>query len=335
MSTLNNEEQIEQAEIEAENPPAQEPVSSKELTIRVPASAANLGPAFDTVALAVQLYVTLTISIQAPDKSGNPKIITSGPIARELPTDHTNHISRVIRKLWPQDPKAVACLKITIDTEIPLGKGLGSSAAATVAAATGVLALCGVPLQKGNIYAQCAEIEGYASSVCASTFGGFTICGPGTTPEDILARKIIWPDNWAVLAMIPPYTVGSKKTRGVLPTSLSFKDAIFNVQRTALLIEAVAAGDNEAMRIALRDKMHEPYQTKFVPEFSEIKKVLHDSDVLGTVLSAGGPSIISIVDLEQKDSALAGVNAWNTSQKHPWQILELPIDTEGLVVTCE
>jgi homoserine kinase len=336
---LSEEEQVDQEEqVGAESTgftTGGQPGTDRVLTIRVPGSTANLGPAFDTVAVAVKLYLNVTIEIQPPHKSGYAQIVPVSPIAQQLPLDNTNYLLRVFQKLWPQDPKILACLKFTIDTDLPIGSGLGASAAATVAAATGVMALCGQQLQKGAIFAQCAELEGYANSTCASVFGGFTICGPGSTPDDYLARKIIWPENWRLIATIPPYSLSSKKTRRLLPASVSHSDAIYNVQRSSLLIEAVAAGDNEAMKSALRDKLHEPFQAKQVPEFSEVKKTLQGCDVLGTVLSGGGPSIITVVDVEHEDEVYDRLRRWADSQKHPSQVMILPLDDDGLVVTCE
>lgn len=336
MTILSQEEQPEAELAESLESVGTEQVgTNRVLTIRVPASTANLGPAFDSVAVAVRLYLTVTIAIQPPDKRGHINIITEGKIAKQLPIDNTNFLAKVIQKLWPQDPAPLSCLKVTIESDIPIASGLGSSAAATVAGAAGVLALCGQPLHKGSIFFQCAELEGYASNVCASVFGGFALCGPSATPEDFLARKIIWPHNWHLIATIPPYQLPSKKTRQLLPASVSHKDAVFNVQRTALLIEAVAAEDTESMRAALRDKLHEPFQAKLIPEFTEVKKALQGCDVLGSVLSGGGPSIITVVESEYKDEAIERLTRWSDSQKQPCQIMELPIDDEGLVVTCE
>lgn len=330
-----SEDQTETVTMQAEEVDSERVGTDKVLTIRVPGSVSHLGPAFDTVAIAVKLYLTIQIEIEPPDNRRHSAIIPKGSIAQQLPLDNTNHIARVMQKLWPQNPAILSALKITIDSDIPMSRGLGSSAAATVAGATGVMALCGQPLQKGNIYYQAAELEGYANNACASVFGGFTICGQGATADDFLARKIIWPENWHLIATIPPYSVGSKKARRVVPASISHKDAVFNVQRAALLIEAVAAGDAEAMRFALRDKLHEPFQSKLVPEFSEVKRMLQGCGVLGTVLSGGGSCIITIAETELRDEVVSRLQDWTRSQKDQAEVVELPIDDEGLLVTCE
>lgn len=319
-----------------ETPPETETVgTNKVLTIRVPGSVANLGPAFDCVAIAVKLHLNVTIAIQPPSKSGQVEIVPKGAIAQQLPLDNTNYLARVIQKMWPQDPAPLSCFRITVESDVPVAMGLGSSAAASVVGTTAVMALCGQALQKTTIFSHAAELEGYPSNACAAVFGGFTISGAGPTPEELLARKIIWPENWHLLATIPPYTLPSKKTRSTLPASVSYRDAIYNVQRTAFLVEAVAAADNEAMKSALRDKLHEPFQSKLVPEFAEVKRALRGCDVLGTVLSGGGPTIITIVDTEHLEETWAQLKRWGSTQVRPPVVVELPLDDEGLVVTCE
>ncbi|MBX9723390.1 MAG: hypothetical protein K2X81_18440, partial [Candidatus Obscuribacterales bacterium] len=238
----------------------QESADSKPgVTIRVPACVANFGPGFETVALAVKMYLRLTVRVQAPRKSRGIEILTHGEIASQVPTDGSNLIARVIEQHWPQDPGFLSCLSVTIDTDIPLAAGMGASAAATAAGITTAMALSGMRLEKGEIFEQTAKFEGHAESACAAVFGGFAMCAPNISPSEFLPRTLLWPDKWTLVAVIPNYKVSSKKGRATLPASISHKDAVMNVQRMALLIEAVAAGDDDAMRAALRDRIHEPF----------------------------------------------------------------------------
>ena len=302
------------------------------LTIRVPASAANIGPGLETIAIAFKRYLTVNVQVQAPRAGQGPEIITIGNIAKQLPTDGTNHIARVFDQVFSQDKRVLSCLKFTIETDIPIASGLGSSAAATVAGVTAALALGRIQLEKGRIFAETAKIEGNAASPGAAIFGGFMLCAPNIVPGDILARKLIWPEKWCVIGIIPPYTIPAKKTRSALPASVSHKDAIYNVQKMALLIEAVAAGDDESMKAALRDKLHEPFRAKLVPEFSELRKLLQNYDVLGTVISGNGPTMLTFVDIQQKLAVLEALNHWAQSQKNGCRIEEFEIDDEGLFV---
>lgn len=302
------------------------------LTIKVPAAIGNFGPGFETFGLAVNLYLRVSVKVQAPRPNQGIEIIPKGSIAEQLPTDGSNLIAKVIEHAWPQDPRLLSCLSVTIESDIPIAAGLASSATAIISGVTAALALSGIPLEKGRIFDLVVKVEGHAESACASVFGGFTLCAPNIIPGDYLPRKLIWPDKWKLIAVMPQYRVSSKKARAVLPASVSYKDAIMNVQRAALLIEAVAAGDDEGMRAALRDRLHEPYKGKLVPELADLRKHMQESDALGTVLSGSGPSMLTIVNERYKDGVMQQLEQWAENQKSVCQLMELQVDTDGLIV---
>lgn len=302
------------------------------LAIRVPASVANLGPGFETIAIAVKQYLKVTVQVRPPQKGHGPKITTVGPLASQLATDNSNLIAKVLAAVWPQDPMLLSCLDLSIESEINPSVGLGFSAAATTVGVTAAMALGGIQLEKGRIFSEAAKLENNTASAGASIFGGFMICAPNIVPGDILARKLIWPETWKLIALIPPYTIPAKKLRGAMPASISHKDAIYNIQKMALLIEAVAAADTESMKAALRDKLHEPYKAKLVPELAEIRKLLADYETLGTVISGNGPCLLTIVQEDRAQTVLEILKKWSSAQKQPSQIFTLDIDEEGLVV---
>lgn len=302
------------------------------LTIRVPAGCANLGPGFETLAIAVKRYLTVTVSVQAPHKGQGILIRTEGEMAGQLPVDNSNIVAKVIEQSWLQDSRLLPCLNVGIETDFLPSFGLGYSAAATTAAVTASLALGGIQLEKGRIFAEATKYEANAASAGAAIFGGFMICAPNIVPGDILARKLSWPENWSLIATIPPYTIPAKKSRAALPASVSHKDAVYNVQKMALMIEAVAAADNESMKAALKDKLHDPYKGKLVPELAEIRKLLQEYDVLGTVLSGNGPTVLTIVENGQKPFVMKELQNWATKKNNSCRIEPLEIDMDGLVV---
>jgi homoserine kinase len=317
---------------EMQNEALAESPAQQELTFRVPAAAAGLGPGAETIALALQLYLKVTVRVHAPRKGEGPEIIANGAIAKQIPVDRTNLIAKAIEHAWAKDPRLLSCLTITFESDIPVAAGLGGSAAATAAGVSAAMALNGVQLEKGAIFAETAKIEGQADSACASIFGGFTICAPNIIPGDFLPRRLSWPDKWCTIMLVPPYTIPAKKSRGALPASISRKDAIMNVQRTALLVEGVAAADEEAMRAALRDKLHEPYRAKFVPELAEVRKLLQEFDVLGSVMCGNGPSILTIAEVDRKQAILERLDSWAKKQTEPCRVMPVEVDTQGLVL---
>lgn len=312
--------------------PIEQGSQSPGLTIRVPASLANLGPGFETLAIAVKIPFTVNVRVQAPSKSGEPQITTSGSMGKLLATDNSNPIVKALQQVWMQDPRLLACLAIDIQSEIPPAVGFGLSAAATTAAVTAALALGGVKLEKGKIFAEATKIESNAANAGASIFGGFMIVAPNIVPGDILARKLMWPENWSIIATVPPYTIPAKKQRAALPASVSHKDAVYNIQKMALMIEAVAAADNESMKAALKDKLHDPYKGKLVPELAEIRKLLQEHDVLGTVLSGNGPAILTITESNQKPFVIKELERWAAAKNNSCRIMPLEIDEDGLFV---
>ena len=306
--------------------------SNNGITIKVPATLANLGPGFETLGLAVNMPFKVTVRVQAPSKSGEPEITAAGKIAEHFALN-SNPITKVLQQVWTQDPRLLACLALHIESDMPLSAGFGFSAAATTAAVTAALALGGVKLEKGRLFAETVKFENNAANAGAAIFGGFMIVAPNIVPGDILARKLMWPENWSLVATLPPYTIPSKKQRAAIPASVSHKDAVYNVQKMALMIEAVAAADAESMKAALRDKLQEPYKNKLVPELSEVRKLLQDhQQVLGSVLSGGGPSILTIVESTQRPFVIRELEQWASSKNNGCQILSLEIDDEGLMV---
>ncbi len=328
MSQFDENEPVE----EVQSAGSSEIGSSQGLTIKVPAAVGNFGPGFETFGLAVNLYLRVSVKVQAPRKKQGIEIVLRGSIAEQVPSDSTNLIAKVIEHAWPQDPRLLSCLSVTIESGIPVSVGLGSSATATISGVTAALALSGIPLEKGRIFDLVLKVEGHAESACASVFGGFTLCAPNIIPGDYLPRKLVWPDKWKLIAVMPQYKVSSKKARAALPASVSYKDAIMNVQRAALLVEAVAAGDDEGMRAALRDRLHEPYKGKLVPELADLRKYLQESDALGTVLSGSGPTMLTIVNERYKTGVIQQLESWVEGQKTPCQLMELQVDTDGLIV---
>jgi homoserine kinase len=256
------------------------------LEIRVPASIANLGPGFDTLAVAVQLYLHLTVTFL----EGRGQLHFEFP---ECALDGENYIERAFQFVARQSARGFPSLHVVVHSEIPMRSGLGSSAAATVAGLRLYEAVAGPLPEQGLLNAACA-LEGHPDNVAAALLGGLTISCQ-FSDRSIFATTIKWPPGLRFLVLTPDFPLSTSSSRGAVPETLSREDAVFNLQRVALLLEALRSGNYEVLREALQDRIHQPYRQKLVPGLVEALALQHP-DLLGVCLSGAGPSIVALAE---------------------------------------
>jgi homoserine kinase len=255
------------------------------IRIRVPASSANLGPGFDALGLALDLY--LTCQFRA---SNSLRITARGTDAGEIPLDESNLIWRTALEVASRVDSQLPPVELEIDNCIPLGKGLGSSAAALTAGVIIADHLLGLHWKPARILDEAARIEGHPDNVAACVLGSIVasaIDGGGVAR----AVRMELPQSFEVAVVVPNFVLLTSKARAVLPDSYSKSDAVFNVQRAALLMAALAAGDRHAFPTALEDRMHQPFRCSLVPGLAEIL-TLRAPGLLGCALSGAGPSVL-------------------------------------------
>jgi homoserine kinase len=264
-----------------------------------------LGPGFDALALALDVY----LDVAAVPRNG-ARVRLSGSHSEGLPTDDSNLIWQAIQKTWPAAPD----FTLEVRNEIPLGRGLGSSGAAAVAGVALANAAGGLGLKPLEILARAVEIEGHPDNVAASTLGGLAIvaCGGGGGggtggAGGLEAVSMRWPWQVSLVVAIPQCQLATEKARAALPASYSRADTVFNLQRVALLVGAVASGNAPALRAALEDRLHQPYREPLVPGLKEAMN-LRVAGLLGVTLSGAGPSLLAFTtDPSPAREALAGI----------------------------
>lgn len=311
------------------------PSELKSLTVRVPGSSANLGPGFDSLALAYQLYCTLNFRILEKNDPDIPLITLKGRLVDGLPKDQDNLIYSVLSNHWENDPSMLQRVRISIESDIPLGKGLGSSAAAITGAVWAAYALSKSMPDNDRVLAKAGDIEGHADNAAASLLGGLVVSAKKTKSRGVFTQKVHWPKDWASIVCVPPYVLSTKKSRSVLPKLLSRHDAVHNVQKVALLVAAVQNRDEDAMQEALHDRLHEPYRAELVPELGGIRKAVNDLPVMGCVLSGAGSSVLTIVNQRHRRQLLECLQEWTTQHCPGAEILDLSVDQEGLKVSYD
>lgn len=256
------------------------------LEIRVPASIANLGPGFDTLAVAVQLYLHLSVTFL----SGTDQLHFE---FADCKIDGENYIERAFRFAAQQRSGGFPSLHVVVRSEIPMRGGLGSSAAATVAGLRLYELVAGPLPAQGLLNAACA-LEGHPDNVAAALFGGLTVSCQ-LPDRSAFAVKIHWPESLEFLVLTPQFPLSTFASRQALPETVSREDAVFNIQRVALLLQAVQSGNYSVLREALQDRIHQPFRQKLVPGLERTLAMEHP-DLLGVCLSGAGPSMVALAE---------------------------------------
>ena len=253
--------------------------------VRVPASSANLGPGFDALALALDVY--LECSFRQSDELA---IRVTGRDAGSVPCTAENLIWQTALRVASDVQGELPPIDLEIVNHIPLGKGLGSSAAALTAGVIIADQLLGLGWKPLRILDEAARVEGHPDNVAACVLGSI-VASAIDSGGVARAVRLELPAHFDVAVIVPDFVLPTSEARLVLPAYYSKADAIFNVQRAALLIAALATGATSAFPTALEDRMHQPYRAGLVPGLDEILQ-LRAPGLLGCALSGAGPSIL-------------------------------------------
>ena len=275
--------------------------------LRVPASSANLGPGFDALGLALGLYLECRFR-----PATQLTIHVSGRDAASIPTDDSNLIWQTALDVARDTGRELPPVDLWIDNDIPLGKGLGSSAAALTAGVVIADRLLGLRWKPHSILDEAARIEGHPDNVAACVLGSIVASAIDSGGVARAVRVELSP-RYGVAVVVPDFVLPTVKARAVLPNQYSREDTIFNVQRSALLIAALTSGVTTAFPAALEDRLHQPYRMALVPGLEEILR-LRAPGLLGCALSGAGPSVLvfyergseAVCDLVRQVFALHG-----------------------------
>jgi len=254
-------------------------------TVRVPASSANLGPGFDALGLALGIY--LDCRFRAADRLS---ITVTGRDASSISTSADNLIWQTALSVAADVGLPMPPIELAIDNHIPLGKGLGSSAAALTAGVVIANRLLGLGWKSPRILDEAAQLEGHPDNVAACVLGSI-VASAIDSGGAVRAVRLELPTRFGIALVVPDFALPTAEARAALPSCYSREDAVFNVQRAALLIAALAAGSTSAFPAALEDRFHQPYRVPLVPGLAEILK-LRAPGLLGCALSGAGPSIL-------------------------------------------
>lgn len=256
------------------------------IELQVPASIGNVGSGFDTLSIAVQLYLRLEAR---PSEGGAALTFDFG----DQPLDGENYIDRAFRALAARHGTPVPPLAVDVRSDIPMRAGLGSSAAATVAGLRLYERVFG-PRPFEELLVLATELEGHPDNAAAALLGGLVgSCAREDGTMSALASR--WPESIRFVIVTPEAKLSTADARKVLPTRIARSDAVFNLQRVALMLQALEAGRHDLLREALRDRWHQPYRQPLVPGL-EAALALDHPDLLGLCLSGSGPSVVALAE---------------------------------------
>ncbi len=256
-------------------------------TLAVPGSVANLGGGFDTLAVAVQLYLRLRIVEVRNDRGAKLTVVGSNP-----PVRGRNSVERAFEAIVRWTGREAPSVFAEVESDIPMSAGLGSSAAAAVAglrAFEHVTSAVGGAVPEGVLLAVATSLEGHADNAAAALHGGLTSVVE-TEGQEPRALRWRWPDALRIVVATPSTGLATAKARAALADAIPRKDAVFNLQRVLSLIHALQSGEYERLRDAVQDRWHQPARASLIPQLDAVL-ALDDPDILGSFLSGAGPSV--------------------------------------------
>jgi homoserine kinase len=290
--------------------------------VRVPATSANLGPGFDALGLALALYNEVTAG-----EADGVSVTIEGEGAGRLPAGGVNVVARGVRQVYEAAGRPFKGVALACVNRVPAARGLGSSAAAWVGGLVAGNALLGGPLSRDALLALAARAEGHPDNVAAALMGGLTVsCAIGDGRIAAVSLPVPAAVRWVVL--VPEVTSATSEARAVLPTSFSRADAVFNVQRVALLLAALQSGRVDLLGDALDDRLHQPHRLRLFPWMPVVVKAARAAGALGCVLSGAGPSLLAAVR-EGTDAVARSMEGALAAAGVRGRARALAVDTEG------
>ena len=301
-------------------------LAGRRVSVRVPATTANLGPGFDTLGLALGFYDELDVSVR--EKPGATVTII-GVGQGTVPTDETNLIVTSMAFAFDKLGQKMPGVDLVAHNNIPHGRGMGSSGAAIVGgimAAKGILEGV-VDVTPEQLLEFATELEGHPDNVAPALFGGLTIAW--TTPTGPRSKKLMVHRGVSPLVLVPEFTMSTELARSLQPANVPHEDAIFNVSRSALLIAALTQSP-ELLLEATEDKLHQDYRAEAMPETSMLIRELRAAG-FAAVVSGAGPSILVLCS--DPSARLRAAELVAKKQQTPWHPHLLAVDFRGATVS--
>jgi len=259
--------------------------------VQVPSSTTNLGPGFDALGVALNLYNR----VELDELPWGLSVHVEGEGMDVIPRDETNISVEAVKRVYQKVGRVLPGLWMKQRNHIPLSRGLGSSSAALVGGLVGGNLMLGSPLSDEELVQLAVEMEGHPDNVVPALVGGFCISAMAEDGRALYTRAPVV-DRYRWVIVVPSFEVSTKEARLRLPDKISFADATFNVQRVGMLMAAFAYGRNELFHEAMDDKLHQPYRKELMGPLDEVFSAAYEAGALGVCISGAGPCILAICD---------------------------------------
>jgi len=257
--------------------------------IRLPATSANLGPGFDAAAVALDFYLDIEAAPAAEFS-----ISATGRDAERCARLRDNLILDIYSRLLQEQDRPVVPLAIQMDNGIPLGMGCGSSAAGRLAAIALAVRFGGLDWSSERILEEACALEGHPDNAAACWLGGFVAAA--CEDKRVYFARVVPPLDWRAIVVLPAEPLATSRARAVLPASYCRADVVANIQSASLLGLAFALGRGDLLRVAMRDRVHQPYRAAICPLLDRLLPLAGTSGILGAALSGAGPAVLVIAD---------------------------------------
>ena len=291
------------------------------IKVRVPATSANMGPGFDSLGIALNLYNEFEFSE-----------IEEGLEFFGMPDEFCNEnniVYKAMKFCFDRAGYKIKGLSIKeIVNDVPVSRGLGSSSTCIVGGLVGANAILKNRFSRDELLDMASEIEGHPDNVAPALLGGMVV----SVTEDgkIFHDRVCIDKGLKFVAIVPNFKLSTKEARGVLPNELSMKDGVYNVSRAALMISCLCSGNFKLIKTACKDAFHQKYRSKLIKGFDEVYNKSYELGALGCYLSGAGPTIMAII--ENGDLCFSNkLKKFLKEEKLKWDVLELSLDSDGAI----
>lgn len=295
-------------------------------TLKIPATSANLGPGYDVIGMALNIYNTFEVTLGTLEKL---VIEISGEGEAELPIDETNLVYKAVEEGCRKIGVAIPGLHIRLHNEVPLNRGMGSSSTAVIGGLMIAREISGGKLDEETIIQTAVELEGHPDNLTPAYYGGVIV----NYVEDNRYKtvKIIPPSPLKAVLLVPHIQISTRMARELLPARYSSKDMVHNLRAITLLITALQSGKYELLRTAMDDTVHTPYRAELIPNFYEVAEAAKEAGAFGCAISGSGSTIIALCDGNEEAIGNAMMNAFGEYAAKS-RVIMADIAEEGIII---
>lgn len=293
------------------------------ITVRVPATSANMGPGFDSLGIALKLY----------NDFGFRELEEDGLKFKGMPEEFCNEkniIYQAMKHCFDKAGYKIKGLEISeLTQDVPVSRGLGSSSTCIVGGLVGANEILGKKFSEEELLEMAVEIEGHPDNVAPALLGGMVVAI--VDENKTFYDKVDVKKGIKFVSIIPNFRLSTKKARGVVPQQISLKDGVYNVSRAALMVACFSSGKYDLIKYACKDAFHQNYRAKLIPGFEEVYNKSYELGALGCYLSGAGPTIMAIIN-EEDERFSNKLEEFLKIKGLEWDILELSIDDAGATI---